>query len=177
MAVSGINTESAARDLAISMQGIDYKEVVLIGHQPPQNLEQINSKIIFKACLPEELTSRDPANKDDYSKFIAYDLRKYVDADYALIVHNDALNELSLPFTDNDTGFYNEDGLICVYHREKLEETGIRFAPVPLASKFSLETDCSDSEPQPFGFHNNYKAKPLFFNILYQIKKILDSHQ
>jgi hypothetical protein len=70
----------------------------------------------------------------------------------------DALNKLKLPFTDNGTGFYNEDGVICVYYRKKLEDYGISFPPVEVASRFSREKDCEDSYAKPFGFHNNKKA-------------------
>lgn len=69
-----------------------------------------------------------------------------------------ALNELKLPFTDNGTGYYHEDGIICVYYRKKLEEYGIAFAPVYLSAHFALEKDCEESDYQPFGFHNNPKA-------------------
>lgn len=69
-----------------------------------------------------------------------------------------ALNVLKLPFTDNGTGFYHEDGVICVYHRKALEDYGIKFPPVDLASRFAREIDCPDSYAKPFGFHNNKKA-------------------
>jgi hypothetical protein len=67
------------------------------------------------------------------------------------------LNELNLPFTDNGTGYYNEDGIICNYYRKKLEDAGIKYAPVEIASKFSHEIDCDDSYPEPFGFHKKKK--------------------
>lgn len=73
------------------------------------------------------------------------------------------LNELKLPFTDNGTGYFHEDGILCVYYRKQLEENGTRFAPVALASLFSREKDCLDSRSAPFGFHNNKKAIPWFF--------------
>ncbi len=59
-----------------------------------------------------------------------------------------------LSFTDNNTGFFHEDGVISVYHRTKLESYGIQFAPVSIASRFSRETVCGDSVYFPFGFHN-----------------------
>ena len=74
-----------------------------------------------------------------------------------------ALNDLALPFTDNGTGYSHEDGVICVYYRKKLEEYGIRFAPVEAAAKFSREQDCLDSVPDPFGYHNNPRAVPRLF--------------
>ena len=64
-----------------------------------------------------------------------------------------APTELGLPFIDGGTGYFNEDGNICVYHRGKLEKSGIRFAPVEAASLFSREKTCDDSYDRPFGFH------------------------
>lgn len=64
-------------------------------------------------------------------------------------------NKLRLPFSDYGTGFYNEDGAICVYYKKQLEENGINFAPIQVAAKFSHESSCDDSHPQPFGFHKN----------------------
>ncbi len=67
------------------------------------------------------------------------------------------LANLNLPFTDNGTGFFHEDGVLCVYYRKTLEENGILFAPVEIASLFSRERWCDDSEKYPFGFHNSRK--------------------
>ncbi|MDD5165092.1 MAG: DUF5672 family protein [Candidatus Pacebacteria bacterium] len=61
--------------------------------------------------------------------------------------------KLNLPFTDNGTGYFNEDGNLCVYYRKVLEENGVKFAPVSVASIFSREKVCDDSYPRPFGFH------------------------
>ncbi len=65
----------------------------------------------------------------------------------------DVFNVLKIPFTDHGSGSYNEDGAICVYCRRELENYGIKFAPVSVASVFSREEQCSDSEAEPFGFH------------------------
>jgi hypothetical protein len=43
------------------------------------------------------------------------------------------------------------DQYICVTHRERLEAEGIRFAPVPLAGKFSV--DLMNRTRKSFGFH------------------------
>lgn len=80
------------------------------------------------------------------------------------------LNELNLPFTDNGTGFYNEDGVLCVYYRKELERAGIKFAPVDIAAKFSHELDCKESVKNPFGFHESKIVFPYF---LWPIKSIL----
>lgn len=210
VAVSGIDPEGALKALRLSMRGMRYGEVVLISHRPPtSNLEDVT----FRQCAPGDLASTDPANKDDYSYFMAYRLHEYVKGDFALIVHNDAyvlrphkweadflkydyigapwqpgvhftpegvnvrvgnggfslrsrrclniLNELGIPFSDSGTGYFNEDGIICVHHRKALEEAGIRFAPPDVAARFSHELDCPESVLFPFGFHN-YKYTSKF---------------
>lgn len=222
VSVSGIDPRGGMRAIEISMRGMNFGAAVLIGHNKPENL---NPKITFKQCRPDQLKSKDPKNKDDYSKFMAYDLGDYIDTEFALIVHNDAyvlrpyqwdyefleydyigapwpegkyftpegvnvrvgnggfslrskkmmniLRDLKLPFIDNGTGQCNEDGLMCVYHRKTLENNGIKFAPVPLASKFSQEKHLPDSNPEPFGFHDNKRVIPPFFEAKYWLKKKL----
>ena len=80
------------------------------------------------------------------------------------------LNELHLPFTDGGTGSYNEDGIICVYHKKELEQAGIRFAPVDVAARFSHELDCRESVSDSFGFHNSKMVLPVW---LWPVKKVL----
>lgn len=61
---------------------------------------------------------------------------------------------LGLEFTDNGTGFWHEDGNLCVYHRDALENAGIRFAPVEVAVRFSQELPVPEAEGiEPFGHH------------------------
>lgn len=76
-----------------------------------------------------------------------------------------AFNELGLPFTDNGTGYFNEDGQICVYYREALKAHGISFAPVEVARRFSVESDDNEELNQPFGFH----ANPKFLSLLQRV--------
>jgi hypothetical protein len=58
----------------------------------------------------------------------------------------------------HDRGFWNEDGNICVYHREKFLEAGIRYAPVEVASVFSFENEVPENKGVlTFGFHRNKK--------------------
>ena len=210
VAVSGIDPRGAIDALEHSMEHIDYFDVVLISHSRPENL---NPKITFKQCKPDELASKDPKNTDDYSKFMLYSLVDYIESDFVLIVHNNAyvihpekwteeflkydyigapwpknihftedginirvgnggfslrskrllgiLRENNLAFTDNGTGFFHEDGVICVYYRTQLEKLGITFAPVTLAARFSHELDCPESVKEPFGFHD-YKTTSRF---------------
>ena len=67
------------------------------------------------------------------------------------------LNELQLPFTDNGTGYYNEDGVLCNYYRKELEKNGIKFATPEVAAMFSHELDCDENVAEPFGFHKYKK--------------------
>lgn len=69
----------------------------------------------------------------------------------------DVMNKHNLPFTDNGTGFFNEDGVICNYHRKTLEDIGIEFATPEIASMFSYESQCEESVKEPFGFHKNIR--------------------
>ncbi len=212
VAVSGINPNGAINALLISMQRMTYFDVVLISHNKPEHLPP---GITFKQCKPTELVSTDPKNKDDYSKFMAYNLCDYIESDFCLIVHNDAyvlrphkwnpeflkydyigapwqknkhftkeginirvgnggfslrskrmlgiLNELHLSFTDSGTGFYNEDGILCVYYRHEIENAGLTFAPVDVAARFSHELDVQESVSEPFGFHNYKKTSRYRF--------------
>ena len=79
-------------------------------------------------------------------------------------------DNLKLPFTDNGTGFWHEDGLICVYYRKELEDAGIQFAPVEIAAKFSHESDVAESIYRPFGFHGSKLVLPRIFWV---VKKLL----
>jgi len=67
------------------------------------------------------------------------------------------LNDLNLPFTDNGTGFYNEDGVLCNYYRRELEDYGIKYATPKIASMFSHESNCDEDVNEPFGFHKYKK--------------------
>jgi hypothetical protein len=70
---------------------------------------------------------------------------------------------LDLPKNHNiklthDRGYWNEDGNICVYHREKFLDLGINYAPVAVAAVFSHENDVPENENiLPFGFHKYAK--------------------
>src|SRR3990167_8363819 len=59
---------------------------------------------------------------------------------------------LGLNFTDNGTGFWHEDGSICVHHGDTLVDAGIRFAPVELAAQFSTELTVPETR-KSFGGH------------------------
>lgn len=62
----------------------------------------------------------------------------------------------SLPLT-HEQGYYNEDGNICCYYRTEFLESGIKFAPVEVAARFSYETSVRENlHINPFGFHKHF---------------------
>ena len=77
-----------------------------------------------------------------------------------------AFTDLKLEFTDKGTGYFHEDGAICVYYRSELIKYGLKYAPVEVASKFSRELLCEDSEKYPFGFHRRNYPKLIFLRPL-----------
>lgn len=65
--------------------------------------------------------------------------------------------QYSLPLLQ-EQGWYNEDGNICCYHRKRLLELGIKYAPVDVASVFSFETEVPENKNTiTFGFHRNMR--------------------
>jgi len=68
----------------------------------------------------------------------------------------DIPNRYNLPLLE-EQGWYNEDGNICIYHRKKMLELGVRYAPVSVAAKFSYEVPVPENTGvKTFGFHKNY---------------------
>lgn len=63
---------------------------------------------------------------------------------------------LGLEFTDKGTGFWHEDGFLCVHHRHELEAHGIKFAPVEVAAQFSTELTVPETR-KSFGGHKYIK--------------------
>lgn len=63
-----------------------------------------------------------------------------------------APSALGLEFTDMNTGFWHEDGFLCVHFRKELEDYGIKFAPVEIAAQFSTELTVSETV-KSFGGH------------------------
>jgi len=55
-------------------------------------------------------------------------------------------------------GNTNEDGFICVHHKEFLEEKGCKFAPLDVAKHFSKECEIPENEGlETFAFHTYVK--------------------
>lgn len=65
----------------------------------------------------------------------------------------DAPKILGLEFTDKETGYWHEDGFLCVHYRDALEAYGIKFAPVEVAARFSRELEVPETVKETFGFH------------------------
>lgn len=59
---------------------------------------------------------------------------------------------LGLEFSDNGSGFWHEDGFLCVHNGDTLEQSGIKFAPLDIASQFSTELTLPESK-KSFGGH------------------------
>lgn len=59
---------------------------------------------------------------------------------------------LGLEFTDMGSGFWHEDGFLCVHYRKELEASGIKFAPVELAAQLSTELQVPETR-KSFGGH------------------------
>lgn len=215
VSVTGINPAKNIRALEISRVGIEFGDVLLISRMPPPRLPRG-----IRYCKIE----RDSWSYNEFSRFMLYELSKYIQTEYALFVHNHAYvlrpqswteefldydyigapwkpkshftksgkevqvgnggfslrsqkimmapAELTLPFTDNGTGYFHEDGQLCVYHRDWLEGYGIRFAPVELAARFATESWLEGAASKPFGYHNTRSAKPIFFETRNKLKRL-----
>lgn len=173
IAFTGKDIEGHRKMLDKSCEDIEFGAIKLI-ESPSKDIDEWNRKILYEltnhvdtdfallihadSCVVNPLCWTD--------EFLQYDYigAPWPEGSQPVRVGNggfslrskkllDAFNDLNLPFTDNGTGFFNEDGQICVYHREALEKAGIRFAPVELASTFSRELPCHDSEKETFGVH------------------------
>lgn len=83
----------------------------------------------------------------------------------------EAPSVLNLPFSDNGSGYFNEDGILCIHQRKALEDYGIKYAPVNVAARFSTEKRCKESYRKTFGFHNK-KTGPRFDAIRMLLFKI-----
>lgn len=59
---------------------------------------------------------------------------------------------LGLEFTDNGSGYWHEDGFLCVHSGDILEQNRIKFAPVDVAAQFSTELTVPETR-KSFGGH------------------------
>ena len=215
VSATGVDPRKNIRALEISKVDIKFGDVVLLSRIVPR---AIPNGIRFEQVMKHS------GSYDEFSRFVMFDLYKYINTEFALLVHHRAtvlrpsswINHfldydyigapwrpgsnytnsgrevlvgnggfslrsqkimraptvLSLPFTDNGTGYFHEDGQLCNYHRDALEIHGVRFAPVEIAAKFSTETWIDGAARAPFGYHNSRSAKPILFDVRNKLKRI-----
>lgn len=216
VAVSSVRIRRTVRALKKSMRGIRFGQVILVSHEKPKRLP-VN--ISFFPC-------RRISSIDEYSRFILFELWRFVSTDFALVTQHDgyvarpekwkpvfldfdyvgapwpknlhhtqdgetvevgnggfslrskklltSFTRFGLSFSDSGTGFFNEDGQICVYNRSELESHGILFASPGLAQEFSMESAQKDGDVKPFGFHGNSTFLPLPERLRYEFLLNLD---
>ena len=215
VSVTGIDPKKNLRALEVSRVGLKFGEVLLLSRFAPKTIPD---------GIKFEKIKSDLWSYDEFSRFVLYELFKYVQTEFALFVHHRATvlrpnswsdeflsydyigapwkpgvhftksgkevvvgnggfslrsqkimrapTELSLPFTDNGTGYFHEDGQLCNYHRDRLEEHGVMYAPVELAAKFATETWLDGAVDEPFGYHNARSAKPFLFEIRNKLARL-----
>lgn len=79
VAVSSVKIDETIKALEYSMEKIDFGEVIFITHEKPKNLPDT---ITWKHCSQLR-------NVDDYSRFMVFDLAKYINTEFALHVQYD----------------------------------------------------------------------------------------
>ena len=215
VSVTGIDPKKNLRALEVSRVGLKFGEVLLLSRFAPKTIPD---------GIKFEKIKSDLWSYDEFSRFVLYELFKYVQTEFALFVHHRATvlrpkswsdeflsydyigapwkpgvhvtksgkevvvgnggfslrsqkimrapTELSLPFTDNGTGYFHEDGQLCNYYRDRLEEHGVMYAPVELAAKFATETWLDGAVDEPFGYHNARSAKPFLFEIRNKLARL-----
>jgi hypothetical protein len=199
--VTCVNVERAIDALNYSCKDIDYGDVILLTDKDV-SVEGINT---FKIPNLDYI---------GYSKFIVYDLFKFINTDYVLIIQDDGFvinpsewsdvffkydyigapfplppsgdmisyrdpfgvvqrvgnggfsfrskKILELPTTlelewKSYFGYWNEDGFFAVHNKHILEENGCIFAPIDIASDFSIEHDTNETLGKTsFGFHGKH---------------------
>lgn len=96
VSVSSIKVKETVEALVRSMRGIKYEEVLFISHEEPANMPK---GIQFRQCGIIDTV-------DEYSRFILYDLCKYIKSDYILLVQYDGYVLRPKKWDDN---FFNYD--------------------------------------------------------------------
>lgn len=203
VAVSSIKISETKRALEISQENIEYYDVKLISDQNIRSLNEYSEFILYKLCNYIESDFALVVQYDGYvirpekwnDEFLQYD---YIGAPWTPNTHFtkegveirvgnggfslrskkllNALNELGLPFTDNGTGFFHEDGVICNHYRKTLEDYGIKYAPVDVAARFSKEHLVPETV-ESFGFHKYKSLNKNYKNFTQSFKKIIKSLQ
>lgn len=201
VSITSVNVDRTIRALKYSMKGINFGEVILL---TDKDVSPSGIKIV----------KIEPLDYIGYSRFIVYELHKFINTEFVLIIQDDGFvtnpemwdseflnyDYIGAPFpipNTNDNisyrdpfgnlirvgnggfslrskkllelptilnlewkayfGYYNEDGFFAVHNRHLLEENGCNFAPIEIASKFSIEYPTSETEGiTPFGFHGKH---------------------
>lgn len=179
LAVTSLHFEETERAIKKSREGIMFAETIYITDADIKSSDEYSRYMLYEAGKHVKTPFALVIQYDGYvlrpdlwtDEFLAYD---YIGAPWPPKMHYtkegeevrvgnggfslrskklmDAFNELKLPFTDNGTGFFHEDGQICNYHRKTLEDYGIKFAPVELAARFSTELKVPETT-ESFGGH------------------------
>lgn len=76
VSVAGVRSKEALKAIEYSTRNINFKSCKLL---TPETLD----------CSNVEIIKINPINYEQYNKFIIYDLYKYIDTDYALIIQDD----------------------------------------------------------------------------------------
>ena len=79
VAVSSVQIDETIHALQYSMEKIDFGQVLFITHEKPKNLPDT---IVWKQCARLR-------NVDEYSRFMVFDLDKYIATEFALHIHFD----------------------------------------------------------------------------------------
>lgn len=186
----------------IAMTGLGYQMEETI-----KALEHSSKEIEFGAIKYIQLNKI--KGIDEWNKAIIYDLPKYIETNYCILVHENGfivnpqswkdewlnydfigapwplpqddfsyktksgklirvgnsvslrskklMNLVAIRPMEYHYGNNNEDGQICVWEREFLEENSCKFAPIEVAKYFSREHDISENfdVEKPFCFHYN----------------------
>jgi hypothetical protein len=201
VAVTSVNVDRTIRALKHSMKGISFGEVILLTDKEvsPSGLKTVKIE---------------PLDYVGYSHFIVYELHKFINTEFVLIIQDDGFvinpekwnpeflkyDYIGAPFpipSPNDNisyrdpfgnlirvgnggfslrskkllelptklnlewkpyfGYYNEDGFFAVHNRHLLEENDCKFAPVDIASEFSIEHNTEETLGKTsFGFHGKH---------------------
>jgi lipopolysaccharide biosynthesis glycosyltransferase len=144
----------------IKIPQLDWKTYNIFINRVVQN--HISTKFamsVHEDGFPIDLSQWDP-------QFLEYD---YIGAPWSdSVVGNGGFNiesrklmdlKTQMPFTEEDLTLPS-DRLVCSARREWLEKQGVRFAPVPLAMRFSTE-QIGGGNPS-FGFHGRLVSAPKY---------------
>lgn len=165
LTVTSVEIDDTVEVLKHSMQGLNFAKVKFISHIKPQNLPAD-----IEYCKCDKISSLEA-----YSKFMIYELAKYVDTPYCLTIHRDGFvvnpemwrgsfldyDYIGAPWPV-DNAFKTEDGIY-----ERVGNGGFSFRSkklLEMPSKLNLK----------FEEFNNCKHEDVMLCVQY--KKVLEEH-